>query len=115
MAGAGDKGVEWVVKHKRFSLPVGLKETRRNRAPTANSSRANGPTYHSFAFTPELIRRAWFVAPSSGSKKSTMSVVPPVPPPCEATQGDAGSLGPPRNRIQGPPAPTSRKAPFMMD
>src|SRR5436190_21931121 len=69
MAGAGDKGVEWVVKHKRFSLPVGLKETRRNRAPTANSSRANGPTYHSFAFTPELIRRAWFVAPSSGSKK----------------------------------------------
>src|SRR5580765_2650037 len=101
MAGAGDKGVERVVKPKRFSLPVGLKATRRNRAPTASSSRANGPTYHSFAFTPELIRMAWFVVPSSGSKKSTMSVVPPVPPPCEEIQGDAGRLGPPRNWIQG--------------
>src|SRR2546425_7598736 len=70
MAGAGDNGVEWVVKHTRFSLPAGLKATRRNRAPTANSSRANGPTYHSFAFAPELIRRAWFVVPRSESKKS---------------------------------------------
>src|SRR6266550_2212399 len=115
MAGAGDKGVEWVVKHKRFSFPVGLKATRRNRAPTASSSRVNGPTYHSFAFTPELIRRAWFVAPRSGSKKSTTSVVPSVPPTWEEIQGDEGWLGPPRNWIQGPPAPTSRKAPFMID
>ena len=115
MAGAGDKGVEWVVKHNRFSLPVELKVTRRNRAPTANSSRANGPTYHSFAFAPESIRSAWFVAPRSGSKKSTMSVVPPVPPLWEEIQGDAGKLGPPRNWIRGPPVPTSRKAPFMMD
>src|SRR5436309_16052332 len=103
MAGAGDKGVEWVVKHKRFSLPVPVKATRRNRAPTANSSRANGPTYHSLAFGPELIRRAWFVAPRSGSKKLTMDVVPPVPPDCEEIQGDAGRLGPPRNWIEGAP------------
>src|SRR5260370_26777304 len=115
MAGAGDKGVEWVVKHKRFSLPRGLKATRRNRAPTAHSSKSNGPTNHSLAFVPELIRSAWFVAPRSGSKKLTMSVVPPVPPVCEEIQGDAGRLGPPRNWIEGPPTPTSRKAPFMMD
>src|SRR6266480_2271984 len=115
MAGAGDKGVEWVVKHKRFSLPAGLKATSRKRAPTANSSRANGPTYHSFAFVLELIRSAWFVAPRSGSKKSTRSVVPSVPTLWEEIHGDAGRLGPPRNWIQGPPAPTSRKGPFMMD
>src|SRR5438093_8403688 len=110
MAGAGDRGVEWVVKHKRFSLPVGLKATRRKRAPMANSSRANGPTYHSLAFVPELIRRHWFVAPRSGSKKSTTAVVPP-----EDTHGDAGRLEPPRNWIEGSPAPKSKKAPFMIE
>src|ERR1051326_2934780 len=115
MAGAGDSGVEWVVKHKRFSLPVGLKAARRNRAPTASSSRASGPTYHSLAFEPESIRKAWFVAPSSGSKKSTTSVVPSVPPVWEGIQGDSGRLGPPRNWIEGPPAPTSRKGPLMAD
>ena len=88
MEGAGDNGVEWVVKHKRFSLPVAVKATRRNRAPTANSSMPKGPTYHSLASAPELIRRHWFVAPRSGSKKLTMAVVPP-----EDTHGDAGSLG----------------------
>src|SRR5213078_314913 len=103
MAGAGDKGVERVVKHRRFSLPVELKATRRNRAPTASSSRASGPTYHSLAFEPESIRKAWFVAPSSWSKKSTTSVVPSVPPVCEGIQDEAGRSGPPRNRIEGPP------------
>src|ERR1043166_2028219 len=115
MAGDGDNGVERVVKHKRFSLPEGLKVTRRNRAPIANSSAANGPTYHSFAFKPESIRKAWLVAPSSGSKKSTTSVVPSVPPVWEGIQGDPGRLGPPRNWIEGPPVPTSRKGPCMMD
>src|SRR5438445_7824394 len=114
MAGAGDNGVEWVVKHTRFSLPAGLKATRRNRAPTANSSRANGPTYHSLAFAPELIRRAWFVAPSSGSKKSTRSVVPPAPPDCDEIQGEEGRLEPPRNWIDGLPDPTSKNGPFMI-
>src|SRR5438876_12292962 len=105
-AGPGDDAVEWVVKHKRFSLPVAVKDARRNRAPTANSSRARGPTYHSLAFAPELIRRHWLVAPRSGSKKSTMDVVPSVPPDCEGIHGDAGRLGPPRNWMEGSPAPT---------
>src|SRR5205823_10322469 len=99
MEGAGDNGVERVVKHKRFSLPVAVKDARRNRASTANSSRAMGPTYHSLAFAPELIRRHWFVAPRSESKKSTMAVVPP-----EETHGDAARLEPPRNSVEGSPA-----------
>src|SRR5437762_1925987 len=116
MAGAGDKGVECVVRHKRFSLPVGLKATRRNRAPTANSSRKSGPTNHSFAFEPESIRRAWFVAPPrSGSTKLMIAVVPPVPPEWEDIQGEEGRLGPPRNWSVGPPAPKSRKGPFIID
>src|SRR5436190_4579358 len=60
MDGDGDSGAERVVKHKRFSLPVGLNVMRRNRAPTASSSRAIGPTYHSFAFVPESFRQWTF-------------------------------------------------------
>src|SRR6266576_1968783 len=99
VAGPGDDALEWVVKHKRFSLPVAVKDARRNRAPTANSSKARPPTYHSLASAPELIRRHWFVAPRSGSKKFTMDVVPP-----EETHGGDGRLEPPRNRVQGSPA-----------
>src|SRR2546427_2708819 len=109
-AGPGDDAVEWVVKHKRFSLPVAVKDARRNRAPTANSSRARDPTYHSLASAPELIRRHWFVAPRSGSKKSTMAVVPPEEP-----HGDAGRPEPPRNWVEGSPASKSRKAPCMIE
>src|SRR5256885_17056179 len=109
-AGPGADAVEWGVKHKRFSLPVAVKDARRNRAPTASSSKARGPTYHSLASAPELIRRHWFVAPRSGSKKLTMAVVPP-----EETHGDAGRLEPPRNWIEGSPAPKSRKGPFMIE
>src|SRR5436309_14967969 len=105
MDGDGDSGAERVVKHKRFSLPVGLKVTRRNRAPTASSSRAIGPTYHSFAFAPESFRKAWFVAPSAESRKSTTSVVPSPPTVWEGIQGLAARSRPPRTRIHGTPAP----------
>src|SRR6266850_1402850 len=115
MEGAGDNGVECVVKHKRFSLPTGLNATRRNRAPTAHSSSRNGPTNHSFAFESELMRNAWFVAPRAWSKKLTTSVVPDVPPPWVDIQGDEGRLEPPRNSIEGAPPPTSKNGPFMMD
>src|SRR5438874_83046 len=110
MAGAGDSGVECVVKHKRFYLTVGVKSARRNSSPTASSTKASGPTNHSLAFAPDLIRRHWLVAPRSGSKKLTMAVVPP-----EETHGDAGMLEPPRNWSEGSPAPKSRKAPFMIE
>src|SRR5215472_4335756 len=110
MEGAGDHGVECVVRHRRFSLPVGVKAASRNRAPTAISSKARGPTYHSLKPVPELMRRHWLVAPMSGSKKLVINVVPP-----EDIQGDAGRLEPPRNWSDGSPAPKSRKAPLMME
>src|SRR5438094_8799173 len=110
MEGAGDIGVECVVRHKRFSLPVVVKAARRKRAPTAISSNCSGPTYHSLASAPELIRRAWFVAPRSGSKKSIMSVAPP-----EEIHGESGRLDPPKYWTRGSPLAKSRKAPFMIE
>src|SRR5205823_14577975 len=101
---------ECVVKHRRFSSPVEVKPASRNRAATAISSNARGPTNHSFRPVPELMRRHWFVAPRSGSKKLVMSVAPP-----EDIQGDAGVAEPPRNWSDGSPAPKSKKAPFIVE
>src|SRR5438093_7422094 len=97
MAGAGDNGAECVVKHKRFSFPEGVKLTRRNRAPAAHSSIGPPATYHSLAFAAESIRKAWLVTPRSGSKKSTTSVVPCVPPAWNGCQGGAGRPVPSKN------------------